>query len=221
MAEYGVQDSAMELAGYGERVGFGERPALVVVDIIRAFTEPTYRFVCEMDVQIENNNRIIRAARPKSVPIVFTTVWYDDPELKDAGIWGIKLKGAEDLRCGTPAVEVDPRLERKPADAVLMKKYASSFFGTDLSARLNSLRVDTVIITGASTSGCVRATAVDAIQNGYRPIVVSDGVGDRWPRAHEQALYDLHAKYADVVDTSAVVTYLDGLSSQRNNASVE
>ena len=86
MAEYGVQDSAMELAGYGERVGFGERPALVVVDIIRAFTEPTYRFVCEMDVQIENNNRIIRAARPKSVPIVFTTVWYDDPELKDAGI---------------------------------------------------------------------------------------------------------------------------------------
>ena len=102
-----------------------------------------------------------------------------------------------------------------------MKKYASGFFGTDLSARLNALRVDTVIITGASTSGCVRATAVDAIQNGYRPIVVSDGVGDRWPPAHEQALYDLHAKYADVVDTNTVVTYLDGLPSQRGSASTE
>lgn len=221
MTEHGVQDGAMERAGYGERIGFGERPALVAVDIIRAFTEPTYRFVCEMDVQIKNNNCIIRAARPKSVPILFTTVWYDDPDLRDAGIWGIKLKGAEDLRYGTPAVEVDPRLEREAGDAVLMKKYASGFFGTDLSARLNALRVDTVIITGASTSGCVRATAVDAIQNGYRPIVVSDGVGDRWQSAHEQALYDLHAKYADVVDTNTVVTYLDGLPSQRSNAVAE
>ena len=100
---------------------------------------------------------------------------------------------------------------------MLMKKYASSFFGTDLAARLNAQRVDTVIITGASTSGCVRATAVDAIQNGFRPIVVSDGVGDRWPPAHTQALYDIHAKYADVVDTDEVVAYLEGLPSQRRN----
>ena len=216
--EHGVQDDAMKRAGYGERIGFGERPALVAVDIIRAFTESSYRFVCEMDAQIDNNNRIIRAARPRAVPIVFTTVWYDDPDLKDAGIWGIKLRGAEDLRRGTPAVEIDPRLAREEGDAVLMKKYASSFFGTDLGARLNAQRVDTVIITGASTSGCVRATAVDAIQSGYRPIVVSDGVGDRWPRAHEQALYDLQAKYADVVSTDEVVSYLDRLPSRLRNA---
>lgn len=218
MIEHGVQDGAMKRAGYGERIGFGRRPALVAVDIIRAFTEASYRFVCEMDSQIDNNNRIIRAARPRAVPIVFTTVWYDDPDLKDAGIWGIKLKGAEDLRRGTPAVEVDPRLARDAGDAVLMKKYASSFFGTDLGARLNAQRVDTVIITGASTSGCVRATAVDAIQNGYRPMVVADAVGDRWPRAHEQALYDLHAKYADVVTTDEVVAYLEALPSERRNA---
>ena len=215
--EHGVQDDAMKRAGYGERIGFGEHPALVAVDIIRAFTEASYRFVCDMDVQIDNNNRIIGAARAKAVPIIFTTVWYDDPDLKDAGIWGIKLKGAEDLRFGTPAVEVDPRLDQQGGDAVLMKKYASSFCGTDLAARLNAQRIDTVIITGASTSGCVRATAVDAIQNGFRPIVVSDGVGDRWPPAHEQALYDIHAKYADVVDTDEVVAYLDGLPSQRRN----
>ncbi|MCE2483222.1 MAG: isochorismatase family protein [Alphaproteobacteria bacterium] len=216
MTEHGVQDGAMKRAGYGERIGFGRRPALVAVDIIRAFTEASYRFVCEMDAQIDNNNRIIRAARPRAVPIVFTTVWYDDPDLKDAGIWGIKLKGAEDLRHGTPAVEIDPRLAREAGDAVLMKKYAPA-----PGARHTPGRGDTVIITGASTSGCVRATAVDAIQNGYRPIVVSDAVGDRWPRAHEQALYDLHAKYADVVTTDEVVAYLDGLPSQLRNAAAE
>ena len=135
--EHGVQDDAMKCAGYGERIGFGEHPALVAVDIIRAFTEASYRFVCDMDVQIDNNNRIIGAARAKAVPIIFTTVWYDDPDLKDAGIWGIKLKGAEDLRFGTPAVEVDPRLDQQGGDAVLMKKYVSSF------CRLNAQRIDT------------------------------------------------------------------------------
>ena len=207
------QDKAMKSAGYGERLGFGERPALLIVDITRGFTEKRYKFACDMDGPVEANNRLIAAARPKGVPIVFTTVWYDDPDFADAGIWGIKLKGAHELRAGSPAVEIDPRLDRRLGDALLMKKYASSFFGTDLSSRLVSQRIDTVIITGASTSGCVRATAVDAIQYGFRPIIVRDAVGDRWPAAHEQALYDMHAKYGDVLDSAEVVGYLNGLAT--------
>ena len=217
---HGVQDDAMKRAGYGERIGFGERPAFVAVDITRAFTTKPYKFACDFDAQIEANNRVIGAARPQGVPLFFTTVWYDDPDLKDAGIWGLKLKGAQELRYGSPAVEIDPRLDFQPkaGDALVMKKYASSFFGTDLFSRLASQKIDTVIITGVSTSGCVRATAVDAIQYGFRPVVVSDAVGDRWPPAHAQALYDLHAKYADVVTAAEVVAYLDTLPNRIRNA---
>lgn len=217
---HGVQDDAMKRAGYGEAIGFGERPAFIAVDISRAFTTKPYKFACPFDSQIEANNRIIRAARPKGVPLFFTTVWYDDPNLKDAGIWGLKLKGAQELRAGSPAVEIDPRLEFRPdkGDALLMKKYASSFFGTDLFSRLASQQIDTVIITGISTSGCVRATAVDAIQYGFRPVVVADGVADRWPPAHEQALYDMHAKYADVMPAERVVEYLNRLPNRLANA---
>jgi nicotinamidase-related amidase len=135
-------------------------------------------------------------------------VIYDDPDLKDAGIWGIKMKGAATLKAGTPAVEIDPRLDMRPTDSLLVKKYASCFFGTDLVPRLTSQRVDTLIITGCTTSGCVRATAVDALQNGFRPIVVREAVGDRSKAAHDQSLFDLNAKYADVVSLDETLQYM-------------
>ena len=127
---------------------------------------------------------------------------YNEADLKDAGIWALKQKGVVTLKAGTDEVEIDPRLDFRPTDSLLVKKYASCFFGTDLVSRLVSRRVDTLIITGCTTSGCVRATAVDAVQNGFRPMVVREAVGDRSAAAHEQSLFDLNAKYADVVSRS-------------------
>lgn len=203
------QDAAFfQERGFGLTMGFGKRPALVVVDIIKGFTNPDMPLGSNLDAQVEATNRLIDSCRQHGVPIYFTTVSYDDPNLADAGIWALKQKGAATLRTGSDAVKLDPRLHIAAEDAVLVKKYASSFFGTDLLSRLVSSGVDTIIITGCTTSGCVRATAVDAVQNGIRPMIVREAVGDRSVAAHEQSLFDLQAKYGDVVSVQDVVQYL-------------
>ncbi len=117
-------------------------------------------------------------------------------------------KASSRSRGDTDGGEVDPRLDMRSTDSLLVKKYASCFFGTDLVSRLVSRRIDTLIITGCTTSGCVRATAVDALQTGLRPMVVRDAVGDRSVAAHEQSLFDLNAKYADVVSLDVTLQYL-------------
>jgi len=136
-------------------------------------------------------------------------VRYDDADLKDAGIWALKQKGVTTLRADGSGWEVDPRLDCRKTDTLLVKKYASCFFGTDLVPRLLAHRVDTLVITGCTTSGCVRATAVDACQNGFRPMVVREAVGDRSAAAHAQSLFDLDAKYADVIGLSDALAYLN------------
>lgn len=184
---------------WGRRLGFGKAPLLLVVDLARAFTEPPRPLAADATDIIAASNQLIAAARDAGLPILFTTVGYERDDLGDAGLWAKKIGGQADLRLGSDGVEIDPRMDRAPEDSVLVKKYASCFFGTDLSSRLNAAGIDTVVICGLTTSGCIRATAVDAIQHGFRPIVVREAVGDRWPAAHDQALYDLDAKYADVV----------------------
>src|SRR5206468_6818560 len=136
-------------------------------------------------------------------------------DLKDAALWAIKMKGTLTLKAGTEAVKIDPRLDMQPSDSLLVKKYASCFFGTDLVPRLNNQRIDTLIITGCTTSGCVRATAVDAVQNGFRPMVVREAVGDRSVAAHEQSLFDLHSRYADVVSVDETLEYLSSVKNKR------
>jgi maleamate amidohydrolase len=194
--------------GFGRTIGFGEKPAVLVIDLIRAFTNPDLPLGAPLDVQIGQTVKILDAARRTRVPIFFTSVAYEDANLADAGIWAIKQAGVMTLRAGTPEVEVDPALGRRPEEPVIVKKYASAFFGTDLSTRLNTLRADTLILTGCTTSGCVRATAVDGLQNGFRVMVAREAVGDRAPAAHEQSLFDLHAKYADVVSVDDVLNHL-------------
>jgi nicotinamidase-related amidase len=125
------------------------------------------------------------------------------------------MAGVMTLRAGTPEVEQDPRLGRRPDEAIIVNKYASVFFGTDFVSRLNARRVDTLILTGCTTSGCVRATAVDAVQNAFRPIVVREAVGDRAKPAHDQALFDLQAKYADVVSVDETIAYLSRIKAKR------
>jgi maleamate amidohydrolase len=194
--------------GFGLTMGFGERPALLVVDLVKAFTDANRILGANLDTQIAATQPLLDAAHTRDIPVIFSTVRYDDADLRDAGIWVLKQKGSVTLARETDGHEIDPRLDFRRSDSLLLKKYASCFFGTDLVPRLTSRRVDTLIIVGCTTSGCVRASAVDALQNGFRPMVVREAVGDRSAAAHEQSLFDLHAKYADVVSKDETLQYL-------------
>ena len=198
----------LEERGLTRELGFGERPAVLAVDLINAFNDPGLPFGSDLDAVVEQARRVLDQGRSAGLPVLFTTVAYDGPDLEDAGVWAIKVPASATLRAGTPEVEQDGRLGRSEGESIIVKKYASSFFGTDLVSRLNALRVDTLVLVGCTTSGCIRATAVDAIQNGFRPIVVREAVGDRDPAAHEQSLRDLQAKYADVVSVDSALAQL-------------
>jgi len=147
-------------------------------------------------------------APESAIPTFFTVEYYEEQDFRDAGIWALKQRGIVSLVAGTPAVELDERLSRRHDEPIIVKKYASAFFGTDLIARLNARRVDTLLVTGCTTSGCVRATAVDTLQLGIRPVVVREAVGDRAEPAHRQSLFDLQQKYADVVSLEEALAYL-------------
>ena len=194
--------------GFGLKMGFGRRPALIVIDLLKAFTDPKRMLGADLDTQIEATRPLLEVAHARNMPVLFSTVRYDDADLRDAGIWSLKQKGTVTLKADTDGWQIDPRLDFRPTDSLLVKKYASCFFGTDLVPRLNSRGVDTLVIAGCTTSGCVRATAVDAVQNGFRPMVVREAVGDRSRPAHEQSLFDLDAKYADVVSLEETLQYL-------------
>jgi len=204
--------------GFGIKIGFGERPALMIIDMLKGFTDTTMPLGANLEPQLEAQKPLLEVAHARDIPCIFSTVIYEEAEAKDAGLWGIKMKGSLTLTAGSEAVKLDPRLDKRREDILLVKKYASCFFGTDLVARLNSRRVDTLIITGCTTSGCVRATAVDAVQNGFRPMVVREAVGDRSQAAHEQSLFDLNAKYADVVSLDETLQYLKTVGHNRPGA---
>jgi nicotinamidase-related amidase len=202
------EDEFFRQRGFGQKIGFGERPALIIIDMVKAFTDATRMLGANLDAQIEATRPLLNVAHERGFPVLFSTVRYEDRDLRDAGLWGLKMKGSATLAADGDGWEIDPRLDIQPSDSLLFKKYASCFFGTDLVPRLTSRGVDTLIVTGCTTSGCVRATAVDAVQNGFRPMVVREAVGDRSVPAHEQSLFDLNAKYADVVSLDETLQYL-------------
>src|SRR6185312_5270514 len=138
------------------------------------------------------------ASRASGVPVIFTTIGFE-ASLADGGLWLQKMPGLADLQVGGPWVEIDPRLGRRAGETVVLKKGASAFFGTNLTAILVSQGIDTVVLCGATTSGCIRATAVDLLQNGFPTLVPRECVGDRAQAPHDANLFDIHAKYADVV----------------------
>jgi maleamate amidohydrolase len=196
--------------GFAARVGFGARPALLVIDIIRAFTDLRSPLASNLDDQIAAIRSMLAAARERDIPVIFSTVAYD-ADLQEAGIWIRKIPSNSWLVEGSEWVELDARLDRRPREMLLVKKYASCFFGTDLAARLVSRQVDTLLITGCTTSGCVRATAVDACSLGLHTIVVQEAVGDRAELPHIANLFDIDAKYGDVVDLQDALGYLERL----------
>jgi maleamate amidohydrolase len=198
--------------GFHGRAGFGRRPALLVVDVNVGFTDPASPLVCDLEDVVAAIRPLLDEARRAAVPVVYTTVSYDEGDKVAAAAFIDKIPALLTLEAGSRWVEIDPRIAPLPAEPVLNKLFASAFFGTPLASLLTAAGCDSVIVTGASTSGCVRATVVDALQHGYRPVVPREAVGDRNPAAHEANLYDIDAKYGDVVSADEVVAHLEELA---------
>jgi len=205
--------SSVRHEGFHGRAGFGRRPALLVIDVNVGFTDPASPLVCELDGVVAAIGRLLDEARRAQIPVVYTTVSYTEGDRTAAAAFIEKVPALLTLEAGSRWVEIDPRVAPLPHEPVLNKLFASAFFGTALSSLLAAAGCDSVIVTGASTSGCVRATAVDALQHGYRPLVPRDAVGDRNPSAHEANLYDIDAKYGDVVSVDEVVAHLEELAA--------
>lgn len=194
--------------GYDARIGAGRRPAVLVVDFSRAFTEGADTFPGgDFASQVASARTLLDAARDRALPVFFTTLAYVDPAT-EAGFWFVKVPWLAHCRAGTASADIDPRLGARPDECVIAKPYPSAFFRTDLEARLRASGVDTLFIAGCTTSVCVRATALDAMQRGLRPMVVADAVGDFDARLHRLHLKDLDARYADVVSEADALAIL-------------
>ena len=198
------------LEGFGKRQGAGRRPALLVIDMSLGFTSAESPLHCDLEGTVAAIARLLEAARSAERPIVYTTVSYGEGDKPVAKAFIEKVPALLALAGGSAFTEIDPRLAPREHEPVLNKLFASAFFGTPLQSLLAAHDCDSVIVTGASTSGCVRATAVDVLQNGYRLLVPREAVGDRNPAAHEQALYDVDAKYGDVVSLDEALAALAG-----------
>lgn len=195
-------------AGLGASVTLGSRPCVLVIDFSCGFTDPACPLGSDLTSQVEATKRLLDAARAKELPVVFTTIGFDE-SLKDGGLWMQKVPSLAALQMGGQWVEIDPRLERRDDETVIVKKGASGFFGTNLASVLVSQQVDSVILCGATTSGCVRATAIDLLQYGWPTLVPRECVGDRAQAPHDANLFDIQAKYADVVSVEDALAYLE------------
>ena len=194
-------------AGFGGTLGCGDRPALALVDFVMAYLDPDAPLYAGVESEVQVAAGLLAAARQAAIPIIFTRVEYL-PGGADGGLFYKKVGALKCLDRGSPLGAFPESLQPGDGEIVVTKQYPSAFFGTSLASTLTALGTDTLIITGLTTSGCVRATALDALQSGFRPIVVSDAVGDRDERVQEANLFDLQAKYADVVTSDDVLAKL-------------
>ena len=205
-----MSTQAYEFSGFGDMSGTGKRPAVLVVDFIKGFTDPACPLGSELADEVAATRRLLDVAREKGLPVYFTTVIYGEAD-KRAGYFLKKVPALGVLTPDSEWVKLDERLGRLESEPLFSKRFASAFFGTDLNAYLAYERVDTVIVTGCTTSGCVRATAVDVLQYGYRVVVPEDCVGDRSAEAHRANLRDIQTKYGDVVGLDEVLKQLESL----------
>ncbi|MFF4259855.1 isochorismatase family protein [Streptomyces sp. NPDC001663] len=211
---YGVgTDRTYKEAGFGAPVRRGSRPAIVVVDLTRGFTEDAYPSGSDLTETVAATTCLIEAGRPPDVPVIFTAIAYTEAEASgDSVTWLRKAPGLRALVEGSDAVAIDPRLPMRAGhDLLVVKKGASAFFGTSLAAALTGLGCDTVVVCGATTSGCVRATAVDAVQSGFSVLVPRACVGDRAEGPAGAALFDIQAKYGDVISLDDAVRYVSSV----------
>ncbi len=198
MSERSTQ-SVYEERGFGKRQGMGVSPALIVVDFIHGFTDPDSPLHCDCDEALAATATLLEVFRGSGAPVVFTTVEFDEAGRDAARLFIAKTPAMEALTPGSHWTRIDARVAPREGEPVVPKLFPSAFFGTPLPSLLAADGCDTVIVAGASTSGCVRATAVDALQHGYRVMVAPETVADRAAGAHEATLTDIDGKYGDVV----------------------
>jgi len=202
--------SANYKKAYDNRLGFGDSPALILVDFVRAYFDESCALYAGVEDALESALRIRELAWAAGIPVIYTNVVYDE-EGRDGGVFFRKAPVLRNFIAGNPMGDWPSGLQPRDDELVISKQYPSAFFGTSLASTLKELGVDTLIITGVTTSGCIRATCVDAMSNGFIPIVVADACGDRHEAPHEANLFDMNAKYADVVSESETIGHLQQL----------
>jgi len=202
--------SANYKKAYDNRLGFGEKPALILVDFVQAYFDEGCPLYAGVEDALASALRIREHARAACIPVIYTNVVYYE-EGRDGGVFFKKVPVLKNFLVGDPMGEWPSGLQPALDELVITKQYPSAFFDTPLDATLKDSGIDTLIITGLTTSGCIRATCVDAMSNGFIPIVVADACGDRHEAPHEANLFDMNAKYSDVVSESEVIDYLQQL----------
>ncbi|MGB6106021.1 MAG: isochorismatase family protein [Pusillimonas sp.] len=206
-----MKDEANIRGGFDGTLPPGDQPALLIIDFQRGFTEAGVSpLAADCTAQIAATNTLIAAMRGRG-PVIFTVVGYA-ANMGDLGRWGQKCSALSTLVRGTPACELDPRLDYRPeTDLILHKTQASAFFGTALAGILAAGHCNMLIVAGATTSGCVRASVVDAMQYGFPPFVASDCVADRSAAQHASNLIDMASKYAEVIDSASLTATLSDI----------
>jgi maleamate amidohydrolase len=207
------EDLAANYAGaFDGRLAPGRKVALLIVDVVVAYLDPASNLYAAAEDALASNERLLAAARSVGVPVVFTNVQYQAGGA-DGGLFFRKVPALKAFTDGSPLGAFPPSLQPGAGDIVLTKQYPSAFFGTPLASTLRTMGVDTLLITGFSTSGCVRASALDALCHGFVPFVVRDACGDRHPSPHEANLFDLQAKYAEVIDEREAVELMKSVAA--------
>ncbi|MFC7050911.1 isochorismatase family protein [Emcibacter nanhaiensis] len=187
-------------------IKLGKRPGLVIVDVVKGFTDPACPLGTDCPDVVEANRQLLDAFRARDLPVFFTTVIYRTEDI--ARVFRERVPALNVLTPGSDWVKVDPRIAPLPGETIIEKQWASSFFKTDLDDRLKAAGADSLVVTGLTTSGCVRATVLDGLQNDYPVVVPREAVGDRNPDAHAANLFDMHAKYADVMSLEETLALL-------------
>ncbi len=201
--------SANYAGAFDGHLPFGQRPALIIIDVVMAYFEKASPLYAGVEDALASNERLLDAARAARIPVIFTNVVFQAGGI-DGGLFYRKVPALKCFDAGSPLGAFPPTLQPAAGELVISKQYASAFFGTSLASTLTAMAVDTLLLTGLSTSGCVRATALDALQHGFAPFVVKDACGDRHAAPHEASLFDLQAKYAEVIDEAEAIDLLAG-----------
>jgi maleamate amidohydrolase len=199
--------SANYSGAFDGHLTFGARPALLIIDFVMAYLEMTSPLYAGVEDALASNERLLAVARTVHIPVIFTAVQFQ-PGGADGGLFYRKVPALKCFDAGSPLGAFPPSLQPRDGERVISKQYASAFFGTSLALTLTAMRIDTLLITGVSTSGCVRASALDALQHGFAPFVVREACGDRHEAPHEASLFDLQAKYAEVISEAVALRHM-------------
>tara|TARA_R110002126_G_scaffold10841_2_gene49490 strand:+ start:2885 stop:3538 length:654 start_codon:yes stop_codon:yes gene_type:complete len=210
------QDDLLEnyRRAFDNKVGFGRRPALIMIDFCQGYFDPDCDLYADVEDALASALRVREAAQSAKIPVILTNVSYH-PSAIDGGRFFEKAAPLRYFIEGNPMAAFARGLEPRAEELVVTKQYPSAFFGTSLASTLTAIGADSVLLTGLTTSGCVRASCVDAMSHGFRTAVIADACGDRHEAPHEANLFDMNAKYADVVSEEEALHFLGGLSTER------